>query len=272
MRTATEASYAIGAFTVYNLEGARAVVAASEANRSPAILQILSSSLKLGGVHLVTLCLVAARHASVPISVHLDHSRSKAEIQEALRTGFTSIMADGSHLPYGENVAFTREMVTLVHKCSGMVEAELGRLTGTEDDLTISEYAGNLTDPEQARGFISETGADALAVCIGNVHGRYSGEPRLDFDRLAAIRAAVSVPLVLHGASGLGETLVRRSIKLGICKFNVNTEVRESYLDALREGLGLPRSDLLDLMARAIDAMKNVVSAKLRLFVSVDRA
>ena len=272
LRTATKASYAIGAFNVYNLEGARAVVAASEAYRSPAILQILPSALRLGGAALVTLCLVAARHASVPISVHLDHCRSKAEIETTLRAGLTSIMADGSNLPYGENVAFTREMVTLVHKCRGMVEAELGRLTGTEDDLTISEYAGNLTDPEQARGFISETGADALAVCIGNVHGRYSGEPRLDFDRLAAIRAAVSVPLVLHGASGLGESLVRRSIELGICKFNVNTEVREAYLDALREGLSLPRIDLLDLMAGAIDAMKNVISAKLRLFGSVDRA
>lgn len=153
-----------------------------------------------------------------------------------------------------------------------MVEAELGRLTGTEDDVTISEYAGNLTDPEQARGFISETGADALAICIGNIHGPYSRQPHLDFDRLAAIRGAVSVPLVLHGASGLGETLVRCSIELGICKFNVNTEVREAYLDALREGLGSPRIDLLDLMARAIDAMKDVVSAKMRLCGSVDRA
>jgi len=272
LRAATDGTYALGAFNVYNLEGARAVLAAAETNRSPAILQILPTALKQGGAPLISLCLMAAQEASVPISVHLDHSRSKAEIQEALRAGLTSIMADGSHLPYGENVAFTREMVTLVHKRGGMVEAELGRLTGTEDDVTVPEYEANLTDPEQACGFISETAVDALAVCIGNVHGRYSGELRLDFDRLAAIRAAVSVPLVLHGASGLGENLVRRSIELGICKFNVNTEVREAYLDALREGLGSPMIDLLDLMARAIDAIKDVVSAKLQLFGSVDRA
>ena len=272
LRAATDDTYALGAFNVYNLEGVRAVLAAAETNRSPAILQIHPSALKQGGAPLTSLCLKAAEKASVPISVHLDHSRSKDEIQAALRAGLTSIMADGSPLSYDENVAFTHEMVSLVHEHEGTVEAELGRLTETEDDLTISEYTGNLTDPEQARGFISETGADALAVCIGNVHGRYSGEPRLDFDRLAAIRAAVSVPLVLHGASGLGETLVRRSIELGICKFNVNTEVREAYLDALREGLSLPRIDLLDLMAGAIDAMKNVISAKLRLFGSVDRA
>ena len=206
------------------------------------------------------------------MSVHLDHCCSKAEIETALRAGLTSIMADGAPLSYDENVAFTHEMVTLVHKHEGTVEAELGRLTGTEDGLTVPEYEARLTDPEQARGFISETGADALAICIGNVHGDYRGSPRLDFDRLAAIRAAVSVPLVLHGASGLGETLVRRSIELGICKFNVNTEVRKAYLDALREGLSSPRIELLDLMARAIDAMKDVVSAKLQLFGSVGKA
>lgn len=272
LRAATDGTYALGAFNVYNLEGTRAVLAAAETNRSPAILQILPTALKQGGAPLISLCLKAAQEASVPISVHLDHCRSKAEIEKALQAGLTSIMADGSPLPYGENAAFTREMVTLVHKRRGMVEAELGRLTGKEDDIAVAEFEARLTDPEQARGFISETGADALAVCIGNVHGRYSGEPRLDFDRLAAIRAAVSVPLVLHGASGLGETLVRRSIELGICKFNVNTEVREAYLGALREGLGSPRIDLLDLMARAIDAMKDVVSAKMRLFGSVDRA
>lgn len=272
LRAATDGTYGLGAFNVYNLEGARAVLTAAEINMSPAILQIHPSALKLGGVPLISLCLMAAEKASIPISVHLDHSRSKHEIQEALRAGLTSIMADGSHLPYDENVAFTREMVGLVHEHGGTVEAELGRLTGAEYDVTVPEYEARLTDPEQARVFIIETGADALAICIGNIHGPYSRQPHLDFDRLAAIRGAVSVPLVLHGASGLGESLVRHSIELGICKFNVNTEVREAYLDALREGLGLPRIDLLDLMEHAIDAMKDVVSAKLQLFGSVDKA
>lgn len=272
LRAATDGTYGLGAFNVYNLEGVRAVLAAAETNRSPVILQIHPSALKQGGAALISLCLMAAQEASVPISVHLDHSRSKDEIRAALQAGLTSIMADGSHLPYDENVDFTREMVSLVHEHGGTVEAELGRLTGTEDDVTVQEYEANLTAPEQARGFIIETGADALAICIGNVHGRYRGSPRLDLDRLAAIRAAVSVPLVLHGASGLGESLVRRSIELGICKFNVNTEVRAAYLDALREGLGTHSTDLLDLLERAIDAMKDAVSAKLQLFGSISKA
>jgi tagatose 1,6-diphosphate aldolase GatY/KbaY len=273
LRTATEADYAIGAFNVYNLEAARAVVAASEVNRSPAILQILPHALELGGAPLVKLCLAAAGDASVPISVHLDHSRSSDDIKVALSEGLSSIMADGSHLNYSANVAFTRAMADIVHEHRGVIEGELGRLTGTEYALPVSEYEQNLTDPDQASDFVAETGIDALAVCIGNIHGRYPSEPLLDFDRLAAIRSAVAVPLVLHGASGLSEPSVRRSIQLGISKFNVNTELRQAYLDALRESLNSsPSADLPDLMQEAVTRMSQVVSAKLHLFGSVGKA
>jgi tagatose 1,6-diphosphate aldolase GatY/KbaY len=272
LTTATEAGYAIGAFNVYNLEAARAVVAASEVNRSPAILQILPSALKLGGAPLVKLCLAAAQDASVPISVHLDHSRSPDDIKAVLSTGLTSIMADGSHLSYHDNVAFTRTVADLVHEHGGVIEGELGQLTGAEDALSVSAYEESLTDPDQASDFVAETGIDALAVCIGNVHGRYPGEPRLEFDRLAAIRCAVAVPLVLHGASGLSESSVRRSIQLGISKFNVNTELRQAYLDALRESLhSSPSADLPDLMQEAVTAMSQVVSVKLHLFGSAGK-
>jgi tagatose 1,6-diphosphate aldolase GatY/KbaY len=265
--------YAIGAFNVYNLEGVRAVVAAAEAQRSPAMLQLLPSALQHGGAPLVALCLSAARLAAVPLAVHLDHSASADDIGTALEAGLTSVMADGSHLAYDENVAFTRAMVTTAHARQAAVEAELGRLTGTEDGLTIPEYEARFTDPAQAAAFVAQTGVDALAVCIGNVHGRYRSEPRLDFDRLAAIRQAVAVPLVLHGASGLPETMVHRAIALGVCKFNVNTEVREAYVEALRACLSAPRSpDLLDLMRSAEATMQGVVAAKLQLFGSVGRA
>ena len=173
LQTAGRDGYAIGAFNIYNLEGVRAVVAAAEAARSPAMLQILPGALKYGGLPLVALCQTAAREASVPMSVHLDHSSSVDDIRLALKAGLTSIMADGSQLPYPENVAFSREMAGLAHHQGGLVEAELGRLTGTEDGLTVPEYESRLTDPEQAAEFIAETGVDALAVCIGNLHGRY---------------------------------------------------------------------------------------------------
>jgi tagatose 1,6-diphosphate aldolase GatY/KbaY len=273
LNRAREGGYAVGAFNVYNLEGAGAIVAAAEAERSPAMLQILPAALKHGGPPLVALCLTTAREASVPMAVHLDHSSSADEIQIALEAGLTSIMADGSRLSFVENVAFTRQMVELIHKRGGIVEAELGRLTGTEDGLTIPEREAKLTDPGEAADFVAQTGIDALAVCIGNVHGRYPGEPRLDFERLDAIRNTVAVPLVLHGASGLPEAMVQRSIELGITKFNVNTEVRAAYVAALRELIGAVDSpDLLDLMRSAIDAMGPVVSAKLQLFGSVGKA
>jgi tagatose 1,6-diphosphate aldolase GatY/KbaY len=273
LQAARQGSYAIGAFNIYNLEGVRAVVRAAEAEQSPAMLQLLPSALKHGGAPLVALCLAAAQESAVPMSVHLDHCSSGDDIRAALTAGLTSIMADGSHLSYDDNIGFTFEMATLAHKHGGIVEAELGRLTGTEDGLTVPEYESRLTDPTQAADFIARTGVDALAICIGNVHGRYRGEPRLDFDRLAAIQQAVSVPLVMHGASGLPERMVRRSIELGITKFNVNTEVRQAYLDTLKKRLTSPDSpDLLPLLESVIFAMQAVVAEKLRLFGSVGKA
>ena len=272
LNRARQGGYAIGAFNVYNLEGARAVVAAAETERSPAMLQILPTALKHGGPPLVALCLTAARDASVPMSVHLDHSPSADDIQAALDVGLTSVMADGSHLPYSDNVAFTRRMADLVHEQGGIIEAELGRLTGTEDGLTVPEYEARLTNPGEAADFVQQTDIDALAVCIGNVHGRYSGEPRLDFERLDAIRNTVPVPLVLHGASGLPEDMVRRSIELGVTKFNVNTEIRAAYVGALQDRFESPPApDLLELMQGANAAMQPVVSAKLQLFGSVEQ-
>ena len=273
LNRAREGGYAVGAFNVYNLEGVRAVVAAAEAERSPAMLQILPNALKHGGPPLAALCIAAAREASVPMGVHLDHSASADDIRAALDAGLTSTMADGSHLPYVDNVAFTGQMAELVHRQGGIVEAELGRLTGTEDGLTIPEREARLTDPGEAADFITQTGVDALAVSIGNVHGRYYGEPRLDFERLDAIQRTVSVPLVLHGASGLPESMIRRSVELGITKFNVNTEVRAAYVAALRQLIkAVDSPDLLDLMQAAVAAMQPVVSAKLHLFGSVGKA
>lgn len=272
LQAAREGGYAIGAFNIYNLEGVQAVVAAAEAERSPAMLQIHPSALKHGARPLIDLCLAAAREAAVPLSVHLDHSASADDIRMALAAGLTSIMADGSHLAYTENMAFTRDMTALVHAHSGAVEAELGRLSGTEDGLTVPEYEARLTQPDQAADFVNQTRIDALAVCIGNIHGHYRGEPRLDFQRLAAIHEAVSMPLVLHGASGLPENMIRQAIERGVCKFNVNTEVRQAYVQALQERLVSAKSpDLLELMQSAITAMQAVIATKLRLFGSTGK-
>jgi tagatose 1,6-diphosphate aldolase GatY/KbaY len=269
LSTAQEEGYAIGAFNVYNLEGVSAVIRAAESEQSPVMLQVHPGAMKVGGKILVSLCLAAAANARVPVGVHLDHSSSLSDIGEALELGVPSIMADGSHLPYSDNVSFCKEAVALARNRGAAVEVELGRLSGTEDGLTVLERNAKLTDPAQAVDFMERTGADFLAVCIGNVHGNYAGEPVIDMERLAEIRRLTDHPLVLHGASGLSATIVRRTIELGVCKFNVNTEVREAYMNALSKVLASKdKPDLVDVMKAGISSMEPVVRAKLRDFGS----
>jgi tagatose 1,6-diphosphate aldolase GatY/KbaY len=272
LHTARRNAYAIGAFNVYNLEGVKAVIDAAEALQSPAMLQLHPSALKYGKSPLVALCMEAARKSKVPISVHLDHSTSEKDINLALAAGIKSIMADGSPLPYEKNLIFTREMTALSHTNGAVVEAEIGRISGTEDGLTIAEKEAKMTDPIQAVEFVQATKVDTLAVTIGNVHGKYISEPRLDFPRLAKIRSLISIPLVLHGASGLPESMINESIKLGVSKFNVNTEVREAYMDVLKTSSSLSDPDLLEVMEKAIEAMRSVIADKLQLFGSAGKA
>lgn len=273
LNEAQSGGYAIGAFNVYNLEGIQAVLKAAEANRSPVMLQVHPKALTYGGEPLLALCLSAAAYTAIPIAVHLDHCTSPKVIRQAIASNVSSIMADGSQLDYDENVSFTRKMTALAHSVEVAVEAELGRISGTEDGLTVPGLLSRMTDPEQATEFVEKTNVDALAICIGNVHGFYPESPQLDFYRLADIKRLVSIPLVLHGASGLPDEMVRGSIELGVCKLNVNTELRASYVEALKNKFeSMDHPDLLDLMADVINAMQSVVSKKLLLFGSSGRA
>ncbi len=269
LSAAQHGGYAVGAFNVYNLEGAQAVIAAAEAESSPVILQIHPKALAQGGAALVALCLAAADHARIPAAVHLDHSSSAGAIQQALQAGVGSVMADGAGMPYADNLRFSAAMAALAHEHNAAIEAELGQISGTEDDLVVKADDARMTDPLQAAEFVASTGIDALAVCIGNVHGHYPGEPRLDFARLAEIRRRVSVPLVLHGASGLAAEHIHQAVALGVCKFNVNTELRQAYLAAARQTLCKAEApELVDLLQRVVGAVQQVVVDKLRLFAS----
>ncbi len=272
LNTASRKGYAIGAFNVYNLEGVKAVINAAEALQSPAILQLHPSALPYGKSPLVALCMEAARKSLVPIAVHLDHGTSETDIHLGLAAGIKSIMADGSPLPYEQNLIFTREMTKLSHANGAAVEGEIGRISGREDGLTMDEKAAKMTDPVAAAEFIKETKVDFLAVTIGNVHGKYLSEPKLDFPRLAKIRASVSVPLVLHGASGLPESMIHQCIHFGVSKFNVNTEVRQAYMDVLKSSISEAHPDFLAIREKAIDAMRSVIVDKLQLFGSVGKA
>ncbi|KAJ6793144.1 Uncharacterized protein M6B38_111235 [Iris pallida] len=269
---AEKGGYAVGAFNVYNLEGVEAVVAAAEAENSPAILQVHPGALKQGGLPLVACCISAAETARVPITVHFDHGNSKSELIGALDMGFDSVMVDGSHLPFNENISYTRYIAHLAHAKKMLVEAELGRLSGTEDDLTVEDYEARLTDITQAQEFIDRTGIDALAVCIGNVHGKYPASgPNLRLDLLKELHALAlkrGVTLVLHGASGLPSELIKECLALGVRKFNVNTEVRNAYLESLQKN----SKDLVHVMTAAKEAMKLVVAEKMHLFGSAGKA
>ena len=264
---AVRGGYAIGSFNTYNLEITRAILAAAEARRSPVFLAVGSGALDYGGfAPLTQLVLAAAREASVPVAVHLDHSPTVADCERCLGEGFTSLMIDGSNLPFDENVALTRQTVKRAGEIP--VEGELGGVGGDEDSSGAQETAIPMTDPTQARAFVEQTRVASLAIAIGNAHGIYKGEPKLDFDRLAALRDAVPGPLVLHGASGLSDEDLRRAISLGVRKINVNTEIRQTLFGSLERSLeqGVKGYDLTRLFGAAMEAMQRTVEEKIEVF------
>ncbi|MFD8868222.1 ketose-bisphosphate aldolase [Streptomyces sp. NPDC059590] len=250
---------AIPGFVAYNLETVQGIVAAAETAGRPVLLQAGSSAFKHAGREaLMALALDAARRSDAELGVHLDHSRDLEEITACVEAGYTSVMVDGSHLPFAENVALTRKAVERAHAAGVWVEAELGALAGDEDVSTDARAAGgSMTDPEQAAEFVAATGVDALAVAVGNVHG-FTAEPvRLDLDRLERIRDVVPVPLVLHGASGLPEEQLLGAVRRGVAKVNVNAELRRAYLDAMAAALpgALPGSDVVSTWAAGREAV-----------------
>lgn len=234
LRDAQKNGYALGAFNVENMEMAQAVIAAAEAERAPVMVQTTSGTLGYAPPE-VFFGIVSqlARMASVPVAMHLDHGNSFDLAKRAIDAGYTSVMIDGSTLPYEENIALTRRVVEIAGDVP--VEAELGTVGGKED---LHEASGvQYTDPAQASDFVARTGVTAFAVAIGTAHGVYKGEPKLDLDRLAQIRARVAVPLVLHGTSGVPDAQVRACIQRGICKVNYATELRIAFTEGVKEAL-----------------------------------
>ncbi|KUO22080.1 class II fructose-bisphosphate aldolase [Streptomyces dysideae] len=266
LTTAHETGRALPGFVAYNLETVQGIVAAAEAHPDdhPVIIQAGSSPFKHAGrAPLMRLALDAAKASPAQLGVHLDHSRDLDELTACLEAGYTSVMIDGSHLPFAENIALTREAVRRARDHGAWVEAELGALPGDEDvstDATASPTA--MTDPAQAAEFVAETGVDALAVAVGNVHGFTADPVRLDLTRLAAIHAAVPVPLVLHGASGLPRDQLLGALTHGVAKINVNAELRRAYLRAVSAELptALPGSDVVSLWTAGRNAVTEAAS------------
>ncbi len=251
--------YAVGAFNVENLEMVMAVIRAAEELNAPVIMQSTPSTVKYAGLdYYLAMAKAAAERASVPVAMHLDHGNTFELAMQALRTGYTSIMIDGSHGSFEENIALTRRVAEACLPSNISVEAELGKVGGKEDDLE-AENDSPYTDPQQAKEFVERTNVCSLAVAIGTAHGLYHGTPKLDLERLSAIHEVVSIPLVLHGASGVPDDAVRESIKRGICKVNFATELRIAYSDGVKKYLA-ENPDGFDPKKYGAAGMENVTA------------
>ena len=229
LKDAQAGHYAVGAFNVENLEFVMAVLAAAEETKSPVIMQTTPGTIKTAGLdYFYGMVKAAAERASVPVALHLDHGDGYDRCMQAFRTGYTSVMIDGSHESFEDNIALTKSVAD-AGACMGVpVEAELGKVGGKEDDVEV-EGESPYTDPVEAKEFVERTGCTSLAIGVGTAHGVYTEEPHIDQDVVKAIRAAVDVPLVLHGTSGVPDEQVAEAVKNGICKVNYATELRQAY-------------------------------------------
>ena len=262
--------YAVGLFNTIDTDMLETVISAAEELRAPVIIGTAEVLLPYGELKLIAPSLrAAAERARVPVVLHYDHGLTFARCMEALKLGFTSVMFDGSAGDAAENIAATREMVRIAHAMGATVEGEIGHVgqADTGDNAATDRY----TTPVEAVSFADATGVDALAVAIGTAHGAYKMKPRLDLERLRAIRAAVDVPLVLHGGSGLSDDDFRSTIREGIAKVNIFTDLCLAGEAAMKEaaaaGLGY-----LDTWTKRVDAIRRAVETKMHLFGSVGRA
>lgn len=228
---AQKGGYAVGAFNVENMEMLKAVVAAAEELRAPVMLQTTPSTVRYGTLETFKAMAAAeAEKATVPVCLHLDHGSSYELVLKAIRAGYTSVMFDGSHETFEENIRLTKQAADAAKACGIPVEGELGKVGGKEDDLEVEEDTN--TDPMQAKEFVEKTGVTSLAVAIGTAHGFYANKPVLDKERITEVKKLVSIPLVLHGASGLSDEDVKECVQRGMCKVNFATELRVVYTGA----------------------------------------
>jgi len=293
---ANKGKYGVGAFNINNLEIIQSVVNAAAKLKSPVILQTSEGAIKYAGMkYLKVIVEEAAEENKIPIVFHVDHGRDLEIIKEAIKTGYTSVMIDGSHLPFDENVAITKKVVGWAHAKGVSVEGELGTIGGAEEKIVARKII--YTDPAVAKEFVDKTGVDALAVAIGTSHGAYkfAGAAKLDIERLRIIKKILNMPLVLHGASGVPEWLVhtaehygaklgkpggvpddqiKAAIKNGINKINTDTDIRLAFDAGVREVIATAPEefDPRHILGRARELMQDVVEHRIKLFGSAGKA
>ena len=290
-KKAYEGGYAIGAFNVNNMEIVQGIVDAAKEEQSPLILQVSAGARKYAKhIYLVKLVEAALEDSDLPIALHLDHGDSFELCKDCIDGGFTSVMIDGSKYDYEENIRLTKQVVEYAHAHGVTVEAELGRLAGIEDDVNVSANDAIFTDPDQAAEFVHKTGVDSLAIAIGTSHGAYKfkGTPYLDFDRLEKVgKLLPNFPIVLHGAStvlpefvekcnkyggqlpnaqGVPEDMLLKAGTFGVCKINIDTDLRLAMTASIRKHLATNPADFdpRQYLKPAREAIKQMVAHKMR--------
>jgi fructose-bisphosphate aldolase class II len=290
-RKAYEGQYAVGAFNVNNMEIIQGIVDAAKEENAPLILQVSAGARKYAKhIYLTKLVEAAVADSGLPIALHLDHGDDFEICKSCIDGGFTSVMIDGSKYSFEENIAVTKRVVEYAHERGVVVEAELGKLAGVEDEVNVSAADATYTDPDQAVEFVERTGVDSLAIAIGTSHGAYKfkGEPNLDFARLEKITKMLpNFPLVLHGAStvlpefvelcnkyggdvagaqGVPEEMLLRASKLGVCKINIDTDLRLAMTASIRKHYAENPGhfDPRQYLAPARDAIKSMVKHKVK--------
>ena len=290
-KKAYEGNYAVGAFNVNNMEIIQGIVDAAKEENAPLILQVSAGARKYAKhIYLMKLVEAAVEDSGLPICLHLDHGEDFEICKSCVDGGFTSVMIDGSKHSFEENIALTKQVVEYAHARGVVVEAELGRLAGVEDAVKVNAKDASYTDPDQAVEFVERTGVDSLAIAIGTSHGAYKfkGDPSLDFARLEKISSLLpNFPLVLHGAStvlpefvakcnqfggkidgaqGVPEDMLLRAGKLGVCKINIDTDLRLALTAAIREHMALHPADFdpRQYLKPARDAIKGMVQHKIK--------
>ena len=290
-RKAYEGNYAVGAFNVNNMEIIQGIVDAAKEEKAPLILQVSAGARKYAKhIYLMKLVEAAVEDSGLPICLHLDHGEDFEICKSCVDGGFTSVMIDGSKHSFEENIALTKQVVEYAHARGVVVEAELGRLAGVEDAVKVNAKDASYTDPDQAVEFVERTGVNSLAIAIGTSHGAYKfkGDPSLDFERLEKITSLLpNFPLVLHGAStvlpefvakcnqfggkidgaqGVPEDMLLRAGKLGVCKINIDTDLRLALTAAIREHMALHPADFdpRQYLKPARDAIKGMVQHKIK--------
>jgi len=290
-KKAYEGNYAVGAFNVNNMEIIQGIVDAAKEEKSPIILQVSAGARKYAKhIYLMKLVEAAVEDSGLPIALHLDHGDDFEICKSCIDGGFTSVMIDGSKHSFEENIALTKRVVEYAHERGVVVEAELGKLAGVEDDVKVEDKDAIFTNPDQAVEFVQRTGVDSLAIAIGTSHGAYKfkGEPKLDFERLEKISNLLpNFPIVLHGAStvipefvelcnkyggnvagaqGVPEKLLRQAAKLGVCKINIDTDLRLAMTASIRKHLAENPGDFdpRQYLKPAREALQAMVAHKMR--------